>query len=231
MNTSNVALVFAGQNALDESEIRFGVLRIPEVNQYLREAQILIDQQSNVSIDLRASLLVDDRDFLAQPKIRSLAVAVVQVALFNRWSKNQPKPNYLLGHSNLDSALQVAAGRKNLSELVRESAFLSGKTPLTQTPVLGGVELVHYEISILGRSDSQYVCIRADEMDALRLFSYMADQLPIDEIINIGPGCPLFSNYNKILIEKKIKISDSINLDPMLGWFWESVKPANAISQ
>ena len=237
MNTSNVAVVFAGQNALDQSEIRLGVLRIPEVTQALRDSQAAIEKFGVTNIDLRAAMLVDDRDYSANPRLRSLLTAIVQVGLYERWNKTQPKPNYLIGHSNLDSPLQFAAGRKGLEDIIRDSALLNRK-PLgafmaqsVSTPILGGVELVEYEISILNHSTRQYICIRSHEMDALRLFSYMADQLPIDEIVNIGPGCPLFSNYNKILAEKKIKISDSINLDPMLDWFWTSIKPSDAISQ
>lgn len=237
MNASNVAIVFAGQNALDQSEIRLGVLRIPEVTQALRDAQTYIEKLGSTSIDLRASMLADDRDYLANPRLRSLLTAIVQVALYERWNKTQGKPNYLIGHSNLDSPLQFAAGRKGLEDIIRGSALLNLK-PLgafmaqsVSTPILGGIELVEYEISILNHSTQQYICIRSHEMDALRLFSYMADQLPIDEIVNVGPGCPLFSNYNKILTEKKIKISDSINIDPMLNWFWSSIKPLDAISQ
>lgn len=237
MNSLNVAVVFASQNALDQADVRLGVLRIPEVTQKLRDAQTIIEKLSSSPIDLRAYISSDDREFQSNPRLRSLASAIVQVGLFERWSKLHSKPNYLIGHSNLDSALQFAAGRMSLEEIVRNSALLRPK-PIGQflaqsisTPILGGVDLVEYEISILNHSTQKYICIRSKEMDALRLFSYTADQLPIDQIVNIGPGCPLFSNYNKILAEKKILISDSIYLDPMLDWFWNSIKPSDAISQ
>ena len=203
----------------------------------LRDAQSIVEKFNSSGIDLRAFLVSEDREFQTNPRLRSLVSAIVQVGLFERWSKLQPKPNYLIGHSNLDSALQFAAGRKSLEDIIRDSAFLNRK-PLGQfmaqsisTPILGGVELVEYEISIFNNGTQKYITIRSNEMDALRLFSYMADQLPIDQIVNVGPGCPLFSNYNKILSEKKILITDSIYVDPMLEWFWSSIKPVDAISQ
>ncbi len=237
MNLPNLAVVFAGQNALDQADLRAGVLRIPEVTQSLRDAQLILEKFNKSAVDLRAFLLAVDREFLAHARLRSLACAIVQIGLFERWSKFHPKPNYIIGHSNLDSVLQYAAGRKSLSEIVKESAFLNLK-PLgafmaqsISTPILGGIELVEYEISIFNQATQKYIGIRTHEMDVLKLFSYMADQLPLDQIVNIGPGCPLFSNYHKILNEKKIVISDSINMDPMLEWFWNSIKPADAISQ
>ena len=237
MNSPNVAVVFAGPNALDQADIRLAVLRIPEVTQKLRDAQTIVEKFSSSGADLRAFLISEDREFNANPRLRSLVCAIVQIGLFERWSKFQPKPNYLIGHSNLDSALQFAAGRKGLEDIIRDSAFMNRK-PLGQfmaqsisTPILGGVELVEYEISIFSDGTQKYITIRSHEMDALRLFSYMADQLPIDQIVNVGPGCPLFSNYNKILTEKKILIVDSIYVDPMLEWFWKSIKPVDTISQ
>jgi hypothetical protein len=247
MNSLNVAVVFAGRNALDQADIRLGVLRIPEVTQILREAQISFDKYSSQSFDLRAFLMADDREFLAQSKLKSLVATLVQIALFERWQKFHSKPNYLIGNSNHESALQFAAGRKNLDEIIRESSFVVKSNPnFLQTtnfsstneaidhqnlPILGGANLVEYEISILNHSTQKYISIRQHEMDALRLFAYMADQLPIDQLVNVGPGCPLFSNYNKILAEKKIQVLDSIDLDPMLNWFWSSVKPADVVSQ
>ncbi len=237
MNSTNVAVVFAGQNTLDQADIRAAVLRIPEVTQRLRDTQRIIEEFNSGAIDLRAYLLCDDREYLANPRLRSLVGAVVQIGLFERWSKFHGNPNYLIGHSNLDSALQFAAGRKGLEETVRNSAFIN-RRPISSfgaqsisTPILGGIELVEYEISILSNATQKYITIRSNEMDALRLFSYMADQLPIDEIVNVGPNCPLFSNYHRILAEKKILISDSIYLDPMLAWFWSSIKPVDAVSQ
>ncbi len=238
MNSPNVAVVFAGPSALYQADVRLGLLRIPEVTQRLREAQASFDKWSSKTIDLRAYLLADDREFLAQTKLKSLLVALIQTALFDRWSKFHSKPNYLIGNSNLESALQYVAGRKSIDDLVRQSSFLSSREPevinekiQNNLPVLGGLELTEYEISILNHSTQKYISIRQHEMDALRLFAYMADQLPIDQIVNFGPGCPLFSNYNKILIEKKIQILDSIALDPMLTWFWTSIRPADAVSQ
>ncbi len=241
MNSLNIAVVFAGRNALDQADLRLGVLRIPEVTQSLREAQVSFDKYSAQSFDLRAFLLADDREFLAQSKLKSLVTTIVQIALFERWQKFHSKPNYLIGNSNQESALQYAAGRKSLTDIIRESNFLTSSNPkFNQTneaietqnlPILGGANLVEYEISILNHSTQKYISIRQHEMDALKLFAYMADQLPIDQIVNVGPGCPLFSNYNKILAEKKIQVLDSIDLDPMLNWFWTSMKPADAISQ
>ncbi len=237
MNSPNVALVFAGQNALDQYDIRLGVQRIPEVTQKLRDAQVEILKYASLEIDLRAALSAEDKIYNSNAKLRSLLTAIVQIGLFDRWMKFHAKPNYLIGHSNLDSPLQFAAGRKSLTDIVRESSFLNHRSlkalsnQNTSTPILGGVELVEYEVSILNHSTQQYICIRSREMDVLRLFSYIADQLPIDQITNVGPACPLFSNYNKILREKKISILDSIDGDPMLAWFWNSIKPLDAISQ
>ena len=90
MNTSNVAVVFAGQNALDQSEIRLGVLRIPEVTQALRDSQAAIEKLGVTNIDLRAAMLVDDRDYSANSRLRSLLTAIVQVGLYERWNKTQP---------------------------------------------------------------------------------------------------------------------------------------------
>ena len=48
------------------------------------------------------------------------------------------------------------------------------------------------------------------------------------KVINIGPGNLLISRTHEDLILEQITIVESIDIDPMLSWFWPSLKQSSS---
>ena len=104
-----ICVVFAGRQGLDDVESRYSIARIPEVSAYLREAQAFFDNIKTVdhNIDLFSFLNSSDNDFSMRPKLRSLVAAIVQVGLFQRYTKFYGNPSFMVGNNNGASALNV----------------------------------------------------------------------------------------------------------------------------
>lgn len=233
---NKLAYIFAGRNGLDQAAARANVLRIPEVSLRVREAQTLLDQVDLPRLDLHTYISADDDTFLRNIKLKSLAAAIVQVGLYERALKYQTrKPDILAGNSNGDSALNVVAGRQNFQALVQRGLALMGpRSPedavaqrpngLEAAPLLAGLGLAEYEALTL--QNSSVKTVRTGDMDFKKLMQVLIDEQGVDTFVTIGPCPPLVA---KELVEHSsgnITLLDSIELDPMLTWFWRSAAPA-----
>ncbi|MCB0362641.1 MAG: hypothetical protein KDD35_07960, partial [Bdellovibrionales bacterium] len=118
------AVVFQGLDALDYGGIRANVVRIPEVASRLLEAQEYWDKGGGRDFDLFNFVSSDDQTFLSNIRKKSLASAVVQLGLYDRYLRHHPVPQIFVGNSNGDPALLVVAGVWNFQELVTKSQAL-----------------------------------------------------------------------------------------------------------
>ncbi|MCM2280621.1 MAG: hypothetical protein NDI61_02105 [Bdellovibrionaceae bacterium] len=235
---SQFAYVFAGRNGLDQVCVRSQVLRIPEVSQRVREAQALLDAQELPRMDLFTLLGSDDETFFRNLQLKSLAAAVVQVGLFDRLKKSPTRRlEILVGPANGDSALATVTGRQSFSDMVLHSAAvetlraavvaperLSLVTPLTAAPLLAGVSLAEYEAIALNSETQAPETILTGQMDVMKLLKELVDMRGVRGFVNIGPN-GLVSRERWDLEE--IEVIDSIELDPMLNWFWSAVRSEN----
>ena len=118
-------VVFSGRNGLDFNELRTSVLRIPEVTIRIRQAQSILDTLELPKVDLFNVISADDDHFFRNIKLKSLAAAVVQIGLFDRYVKTQRRPDFMIGNSNGDAAMMVCAGLLTFEDLVRNSKRIS----------------------------------------------------------------------------------------------------------
>src|SRR5690606_28690455 len=93
----------------------------------------------------------DDRIFLGNIRLKSLAASVVQIGLYDRYVKHFKTPEYILGNFNGDSAMKVAAGLISLEELLLQSNAIRTPRPLqnlqlAEDPVLAGISLTEYGV-------------------------------------------------------------------------------------
>lgn len=247
------AVVFSGRNGLDFSELRSGVLRIPDVTIRIREAQKIIDAGEGPKTDLIATVAADDEHFFRNIKLKSLASAIVQVGLFDRMMRTQRRPDYMVGNSNGDAAMLVCAGRMTFQELVEKSQALENlAAPQTQeavavaaavpipmafgaTPLLSGLSLTEYSaLKLETRPDGQieYVPVAQHSMELRKIIASLHQDNGVDRFISIGPASALRGSDYRALGSGDVESLDSIDLDPMLGWFWRNVRPqASALAQ
>lgn len=234
--------VFAGRNGLDFWDVRLGVLRIPEVMGRLREAQRILDSIESVPrLDLICYVASGDEHFQRNIKLKSLAAAIVQVALYERFAKLGRRPHFLLGASNSDPSMMVCAGLQTFESLVRDSAALDtlrpaaekpvGLRPGDDAPVLAGISLVEYQALEAQPTESggvHWSQVAAGFMDFKKIAAKLQEEFEVMHFINVGPANGLLGWGQKppssSVSGLDLVVLDSIEMDPMLGWFWRDVR-------
>ncbi len=232
------AIVFSGRNGLDFSELRTSVLRIPEVTMRIRQAQTILDTLETPKVDFFNVICSDDEHFFRNIKLKSLAAAVVQIGLFDRYVKNQRRPDFMIGNSNGDSAMLVCAGLLTFEDMVRDSQAVDTLKPQTVIPMTPAEGLVLVPAPLLaGLSLTEFRALEATQtetgltysvtgdgaMDIKKVVSALNSERGVERFVNIGPSASVRGSDYKAISEE-IESLDSIEVDPMLGWFWSSVR-------
>lgn len=225
------ALVFNGASNLDFQEIRTNVVRIPEVVQRIREAQEIWDKVSMIPLDLANFIGSEDDVFLSHIKLKSFATAVVQVGLLDRYLKTHKMPEYVLGAINGDSPMKVAIGLMTFFELVSESAACSTsrhqqKQPVTNAldlPILAGVQLAEHAV-FLRNTEGVYERQASEFREVERMLVELVDNHDVTKLVMVGPGNSISGKKILDLTARDIQVLESIDLDPMLSWFWSNLR-------
>lgn len=236
------AVVFAGRNGLDFIELRAGVLRIPEVTLRIREAQRILDTTDLPKIDLFNVIASEDEHFFRNIKLKSLLASVVQVGLFDRLVKNQRRPDFMVGNSNGDSAMMVAAGLMSFEQMVRNSQALDTLKPSEKVvtiaaepaPLLTGLSLTEFRAlkAVQTETGLVYQPVNESAMELKKAVANLHTEQSVCRFVNIGPAAALRRPDYDAIGGEDVESIDSIELDPMLGWFWSSVRAQSiAIAQ
>lgn len=222
------ALVFGGSNSLDFAEVRFNVLRIPEVSLRLEEAQEIWDQISGASFSFQHFLNSDDHSFFNNINLKTLTLAVVQIGLYDRYVKNFRQPQVIVGNIENESAALVAAGKISLKEMIERSQACCTMRPMAplfvaSDLVLKGHSLPRFQAFRSQREGAkvQYVAVSDPRMNLNEVIERVLESGEIQKIVHVGPG--MLDKSSLINFEMRdIQLLESIDLDPMLGWFWSS---------
>lgn len=225
------ALVFNGASNLDFLEIRTNVVRIPEVVARIREAQAIWDTVSSQPLDLANFISSEDAYFLSNIKLKSFAAAVVQVGLLDRYLKTHSLAEFMIGAVNGDSPLKVALGQLSFFDMIAESPVLGGVKlvavpPLGaagELPVLAGVQLAEFAVFRKGE-DGEYRRLSVDTREVEKMIASLVDDFEVRKIVMVGPGNTLLNHASSVIAERDVQLLESIDLDPMLSWFWSRLK-------
>jgi len=224
------ALVFNGASNLDFQDIRTNVIRIPEVVMRIREAQQIWDSLATTSLDLANFIASEDSVFLGHIKLKAFATAVVQVGLLDRYLKSNKLPEYVVGTINGDSPLLVALGKITFQEMVEQSSAVTGvagrPVPAAsggfELPVLAGVQLCEY--GIFRRNEKgDFHRQNSDSREIERMLVELAEENDVTKLALIGPGNTI-SKRIQDLTSREIQVLESIDMDPMLSWFWSNLR-------
>ena len=234
------AVVFQGLNALDFEEIRASVVRIPEVTRRIMEAQRIWDSSEASHFDFFNFIASEDRVFMSNIRLKSLAAAVVQVGLYERFLRYHKPPQIIVGNANGDSALKVAAGILTFEEMVSQSAALKLTRPvaplqLADAPVLSGISLTEYGAYRSAKDDNGESVmdeISVDKIDPAKIIATLVEEHDVRSFTNVGPGNLLYPQLEEDLKMADIQVVESIEMDPMLSWFWTGMRSRDlAIAQ
>jgi hypothetical protein len=225
------ALVFNGASNLDFQDIRTNVIRIPEVVVRIREAQAIWDTLGTTPLDLANFIASEDSVFLSHIKLKSFATAVVQVGLLDRYLKTHKLSEFVIGAVNGDSPLQVALGKMTFLEMVAESSAITGSGTRNATPpagavdlpILSGVQLV--EFGVFRRDENgEYVRERVETREVEKMIVDLVDVHDVRKLVMVGPGNSIFGKKILDLTSRDVQVLESIDLDPMLSWFWSHLR-------
>lgn len=224
------AVVFNGIHSLDFNDIRGNVMRIPEVVNRIRQAQEIWDRQSPLALDIANFIGSEDRVFLSNLRLKSLAAAIVQAALFDRYMRLAKAPLLLVGPTNDDSAMKVAAKILSFEEMVLSSPALTGLRIPTPTigvakeglPVLSGMALTEYG-AYIAKGDT-YEVVQSGMMDFAKMVTELSATYGVERFVNVGPGNVLMARKSLPMDFEEVQILESIDLDPLLSWFWAGMR-------
>lgn len=223
------ALVFNGASNLEFQDIRTNVIRIPEVVQRIREAQSIWDKISTTPLDLANFIGSEDEVFLSHIKLKSFATAVVQVGLLDRYLKSHKMPEFVVGAINGDSPMKVAMGQITFAELVANSLAANLPKPRVPVanaldlPVLAGVQLVEYAVFVRS-AEGGYTRKECDGRELERMIVDLVDEDEVNKLVMVGPGSSVSGRKVLDLTARDAQVLESIDLDPMLSWFWSNLK-------
>ncbi len=250
------ALVFGGANALDFADVRLGVIRIPEVSLKIEEAQELWDRNCGSGFSFHHFLASEDAVFFKNLSLKTLSLAVVQLGLYDRFKRIFHRPQVLVGNVKNDSAMLVAAGLMSFQELIMASRACHMVRPLAHLQpvgdlVLNGPILPQYQAyerlvvnvasaasaSQDGAAESTLASVDAIRMTSLgdadmslrKVLERVVDERRLERIIHVGPGLidrAVIAEFEA----RDLQIVESIDIDPMLGWFWRDINNVATIA-
>lgn len=101
-------------------------------------------------------------------------------------------------------------------------------------PSLAGLSLTEYRA--FNRSeDGTLGELGQPVMDLKKLVSEVVEHQGVTRYINLGPGTAIPANEYDQIAEitgaDEVTVIDSIDLDPMLNWFWKEMRPVAGIAQ
>lgn len=234
------ALVFGGQNSLDFLEVRSQVVRIPEVSLRLEEAQCIWDKSCGSSFSFQHFLNAEDSAFFNNIHLKSLSLSVVQLGLLDRYKRHFGESDFLVGNTQNDSALMVAAGLVKFSELIEKSqagGLIRPMVPLqiATEPVLRGHSLPQFQVFARVAEGSgskpteldqgpKYKAAGQPEISVQKILQSLIDDMGIKKIVHVGPGTMDKSHIMNQYEMRELQVYESIDIDPMLGWFWADLR-------
>ena len=228
-NTVESAIVFSGSEGLDLQEIRNHIIRIPEVSVALTEAQEVWDRSSSGEFSFHNFLPSENHLFVRSLLLKNLTTAVVQVGLYRRFVKKFVAPRYLVGNHHGASPLRVCSGETSLERMVENSQMISKKIASRNMgfqkmppPSLRVLPLTKYSI-YKNKKGSGYVSSDLKSHHIKPVIDELIKSYRVHRLISIGPGHGISHKDRQAFLSDGIHFLESIELDPMLSWFWPQV--------
>ena len=226
------AVLFANTGVLDFLELRTSIVRIPEVIAKVKEAQVFLDRALKDAPDLLQFLTSDDQVFWSRKRIRQIAVGVVQLGLYDRYVKRYGAAANVLATDSEENPVQVLSGKMRLGEFVINLAMGEEEAPSKvvempeQQPMLSkGISMPDFQLYSQD-AEGNFVLTDEGKKQALNdLLMKLRDERSVKQFVNIGPGQSISGSALNELVDKELNIMESIDLDPMLSWFWDITSP------
>jgi len=217
-------LVFSDQSSLDFTDVRMGIIRVPEVLVKLKELQenwdVLFKSSIFSAINYTTS---EDKIFHQNKDLKGLVKSVIQAGLYERHLKANTKHSFLVGPKNKVSALKIAIGEMTVRDLVF-SYFEKEQEKQAPTSKLAGESLTTFMAYKWSEENLKYEEIETKESSEMAILSELVNEDSVKRFVNVGPGNETMHQWYKDMSQRDIQYAESIDTDPMLNWFWNSIK-------
>ncbi len=228
------AILFSGLSMMDQSSVRESLIRIPEVLSRIKLAQKAIDQLTGNTVELVNCMFEDDQTFQANCKIRRVLVNLVQLGLYDRYIKSNPKPRFFVGSLPNVSAIEHILGFNFIDEFVRSVWFqdLEG-SEARETPTSNSKYQDIHVVQMLRKTNHYYVyecnkisdetteSKKIEEADSAdKLIVRLIKKYNAKQIVNLGSADFLLDPVMNPFHLEDINIYNTIEVDPMLTWFY-----------
>jgi hypothetical protein len=192
----------------------------------LRQTQAAIDKISQEPFDLHSYFTSETHISCHNIRLKSVVVAIVQNALFERYVRFHPWPKYVVGMTACESVFELIFSQLSLEEFLKSNALFSGQRHLAIVgkdaadilPMLSGIALPQFQ------SFELKVSINGLVGQALGTpSSHLSGKL--DEVLQ-GSGAASFivvgsvTELSRWKFSQGVSVVDSIELDPVLPWYW-----------
>lgn len=106
---------------------------------------------------------------------------------------------------------------------------------LSMLPSLAGLSLTEYRAFMRSEDGMGMVEIGLPVMDLKKLLAEVVEHQGVSRFINIGPAAAVapfeYESISEAAGADEVTIIDSIDLDPMLNWFWNQMRSAAGFTQ
>ncbi len=230
-------LVFSGQSSLDFCDVRMSIVRIPEVLTKLKELQENWDILFKDSIfSVLNYTSIEDKIFHQNKDLKNLIKSAIQAGLYERHIKSVHKHQYIVGPKNKDSALQIALGTMSVRDLVfsyfekEQDKKAPSAAASSLTTQLIGESMTIYCAYQWSEENLAFEEIEMEETSERAVYEKLAEDKGVRRYVNIGPGNEgLYQWYNE-MAQRDFQYVESIDIDPMLSWFWQDLKEVELIA-
>ncbi len=216
------AVLVGDQGVLNQLGIREAVIRIPEVSLKLKEFQISVDQLAQRPVDLMMMMSFDDNTYQKLGGLKTIICAAVQCGLFERYIKKNGLPKYMVGGIGLVQVVSLFTGMTSVSEFLRPLVLAQTASP-TAFESSGMFTKPGYEVVMLtpqleGSLKIEPVDVMAGSVP--EVVQFLIEEKDVRRLVNLGPGDRVINSHTIDPMYEHVQVTETIEMDPMLAWFW-----------
>jgi hypothetical protein len=226
------AVLFGDPQVFDQLEIRQSLIRIPEVSLKIREAQSFLDTEDGGSVDLFQLFHISEEDFKVKRQVRTFLLELVQIALFERFKTRHGYPRLLVVPKEHNLVLKVIIQQIGMEEyLDKRLRLFKLQVPVVerfQTAETAQFYLVVEALNQNGKVNFEQAQVEAESLT--QLIEDLSEKYDTERLVHVGPGRAGLKIFWKEAFLRRFQFLDSIEVDPMLNWFWTPQLRVTALS-
>jgi hypothetical protein len=220
----NTVLVFTGRSGVDSVDLRWQLLRVPEVSVVLKSAQSYLERRGFAQRDLISFLQSDANEYLSGGLWREFCAKLIQIGLFRRYERLSFLPKFIIGDSGECSASLVCLRVLTLEDMVENFISELEKRSLEEksSEFLVGHRLETAKVFELVQGE--YV-VTSEGKEVWSLLDGVRKDHMVHQVITLGSA----QSLGAVGTEQDLGVVESVVVDPLLSWILPYVRAASDV--